>query len=199
MTLRKGDRVCFKVKDGFKQGVVLRGGAKKVTAIADSDPEREWSGPSSLFVPSDVPVPKDDPSPMDRYSLKGYKEIEGHGDSATFSAKICLDGKPLMHAGNNGWGGSNEYHPLSMDTGYREALDAFTTAVKAWAKQFGYENMQEPEDWWVQWYQNERPYGVLAANSIRKLRESIDGLESGSSCLDENVEENKKALSKLLG
>lgn len=62
--------------------------------------------------------------------LKKFKEIDGHGDSRTFSADIYMDGKSVGSVNNSGWGGPNEYH-------YRneEVEKKFIKKVKEWAKE----------------------------------------------------------------
>jgi len=42
--------------------------------------------------------------------IKGFKDIEGHGDSRTFQANIYMDSKKVGVVMNNGWGGCHEYH-----------------------------------------------------------------------------------------
>jgi len=172
---KKGDRVMFNTPDGVKVGTVVRGGSKKVSVLADGCLDMEYSGPSVLFKHATSSLPKDDPSPMDHYSIIGYKEIHGHGDTRTFEAKICLDGTPIIHVSNDGWGGSDFFQPLSVSKSWATQINAFLEASKSWAAQFGYPDMLEPESMWVEWYQHERPYGVLAVDSIRRLREVIKG------------------------
>ena len=39
------------------------------------------------------------------FSLKEFKEINGHDDSLPYEAILCCDGKPLCSVLNDGWGG----------------------------------------------------------------------------------------------
>jgi len=176
--MRKGDRVEFDTKNGKKYGTVLRGGSKKVTVIADGELDKTYSGPAGGAIrPSTQPLPKDELNPMDRYSLRKYKEIDGHGDSRTFSAEILKNGRPIIHVSNNGWGGCNEYYPINGAD--RRVLDIHLADAQAWAKQFGYEGMSEPDDMWVEWYQHERPYGVLAKDMITNFKKELEGFSKG--------------------
>ena len=91
-TLFKGNRVKFELKGEVKYGVVFKGGSEMVVVIEDGG-MKEFKGHADWFELSEHPLPKDEPSDMDRYSLKGYKEINGHGDSRTFEAIILENGR----------------------------------------------------------------------------------------------------------
>ena len=165
MKLKKRDRVEFEYEGKTVYGVVEKGGSKKIEVVIDGG-DNMVGGSPKCFRLSDEPLPKDEPNVMDKWSVKGRKDIEGHGDSPTFSAKICLSGKPVMHVGNNGWGGGNEYHPLK---GFDYSVfDQFIADVRAWVGLFGDETMHEPDDFWVSWYTDDRPYGITAKQSIEQ-------------------------------
>jgi hypothetical protein len=171
MTFRKGDRVEAAHKGETLYGVVVRGG-KKVTMRVDGN-ETELKGPASLFHTSTRPLPTSTPSVMDKWGVKGYKEIEGHGDSPTFHAKITLNGKVVGEAMNDGWGGCNCYRFND-----RELDSQFHADVKAWVAHFGYADMFEPDDSWVDWYVLERPYGVTADKYISGYKEKMESFSS---------------------
>jgi hypothetical protein len=165
--LRKGNRVKFEHNGVVTYGVVSKGGSKRVIVVEDGG-VKQVKAPVDYFELSDHPLPKDAPSAMDKYSLKGYKEINGHGDSRTFEATICKNGKPILTVMNDGWGGCNCYQSVSYHERTVETEDQFKADVKSWMKQFNC-NMIEPEDTWVEWWQVERPYGVTAEAYLHKF------------------------------
>ena len=173
MAFRKGDRVEFEDKNQMFYGVVARGGKKKIRVVIDGG-QREVSGHPSLFNYSDKEMPSDPPSAMDKWSVKKYKEIEGHGDTPTFSANICLNGKPVIFVSNNGWGGPNEYRPVDYNT--EDVIDKFSTDIKSWCEQFGCESTSGMDDIWVDWYVYKRPYGVTAQDEIKHLNKFFASL-----------------------
>jgi len=169
MNFKKGDRVSIPTKGGeIVYGVVVRGGSKKVTVTIDGN-EQQASGSPACFQHSDHPLPKDKPNSMDKWGVTSYKEIEGHGDTATFHAKLTLDGKIVGNAMNDGWGGCNCYHFKDS-----EIEKQFYSDCKAWCTQFGYADMLEPDSTWVDWYVTDRPYGVTAETVIQNFKKEID-------------------------
>ena len=167
--LRKGDRVEWtnKTKDGSfetKYGVVTKGGSFSATVIYDGG-EYQVKGPVSLFRLSSHPLPTDAPSVMDKWGVKRYKEIPGHGDSATFHAYITLKGKKVLEAMNDGWGGPNSYH------GGRAIENQLEEDAKEWGKQFGCTHLNEMTSLWIDWYVNRRPFGVTAAQEMAEFEQ----------------------------
>ncbi len=77
---------------------------------------------------------------MNGYSIKGYRSIRGHGDSPTFEATLCKDGKPVLRATNDGWGGPNLYElpvsrvddPRAHGIAYRAAQATAHKDALAW-------------------------------------------------------------------
>jgi len=106
---------------------------------------------------------------MDKWGVKNYKEIDGHGDTPTFHAKLTLNGKVVGEAMNDGWGGCNCYHFKDNDI-----KTMFYKETKLWVSQFGYKDMLEPSSSWIDWYVLERPYGVTAEMFISKYKEEMD-------------------------
>ena len=169
MTLRKGTRVEFSMKDGtVHYGVVAKGGSKKATVVLDGG-EQQVTGSIRSFRLSDKPLPKDVDSPMERWGLKSYKGIEGHGDSPTFHAKVTLNGKVVGTAENNGWGGPNLYRFTK-----RELEAEFYADLKKWATQYGHPDMFEPDGTWVEWYVYQRPYGVTGESVVQEAKRYSD-------------------------
>lgn len=168
--LSKGDRVEFTYKGKVLYGIVTRGGSKNVTVTLDGG-EESIKGGVAHFTVSNHPIPTDEPNMMDKWSIESYKEIEGHGDSPTFSAKICLHGNPVMSARNSGWGGPNEYHTLQ---GVDRAVEQkFYEDVRAWMALFDNKATYDIGDLWIEWYQYYRPYGVTAAKYIGDFNEKL--------------------------
>ena len=167
---KKGDRVECDYKGGIVYGIVHRGGKKSVTMVIDGGKE-QLKGGAGLFRLSDEPLPTDEPNLMDKWSIKSYQSIEGHGDSPTFDAKICLHGKPVMRSSNNGWGGPNEYHTLKgVD---RSIEQQFYADVRAWMALFGDESAHDVGDLWIEWYMFHRPYGVTGKAYIGDFNETM--------------------------
>lgn len=165
MKHKKGNRVQWQQSDGMRYGVVFKGGASKIIVIVDGG-ETQVSGHATLFQPSTEPLPNaDEVNPMSDYSISGYKEIEGHGDSPTFCADIRFKGKKVLRAMNDGWGGCNEYH------GSRDASLAFEAAALKWAQAATgiEEQTSDVEDLWITWEVFERPYGKTAKESLQWL------------------------------
>lgn len=171
MTLRKGDRVAFKHQGAVLTGTVVKGGSKKIKVIRDGG-KYEVTGPPECFRKFDLPLPKDPPSPMDKYEVISYKEINGHGDTPTFSCTITKDGIPIIQASNDGWGGSNMYYPIG--NGSHQDVKAFVDAARAWAVQFGASNPIESEDLWIDWYENYKPYAVTAQKYWDEYNEMLN-------------------------
>lgn len=165
--LKKGDRVEWDDKGEMFYGVVTNGGTK-VTVMQDGG-QFKLKGGAGGFNLSNHPLAVDKPSSMDKWSVKSFKEfMHGHGDSATFHAKICLNGKVVGTAENDGWGGCNLYH---FDKG---VYGKFSDDVKSWVAQFGYSDMLEAEDTWLFWFVNEKPYGVTAEDKIAEDKKSME-------------------------
>lgn len=162
-SFKKGDRVEFDDNGVTKIGVVAKGGSGRIMVIYDGG-SMQIRGGAQLFRHTDAPLPKDEPSAVDGYSLRGYKEINGHGDSRTFEATILKDGKPIGTVMNNGWGGCNEYY--AGVNGSSEELRLLDAAVESAFIQFGSRDRVELTDQWVEWYQHERPFGVTLRQSI---------------------------------
>ncbi len=165
MSLRKGDRVEY-LKNGVVEhyGVISKGG-KNVTMVIDGA-KQQISGPTSLFQLSEYPLPVDIPNPMDKWSVKKFKAFkDGHGDSPTFSATICLNNKKVGTAENNGWGGPNLYYFNSRSDGSK-----FDSDIKEWAFQFSApSDAIELADFWLFWYVEEKSYGVTSEEMIKNL------------------------------
>lgn len=168
MRLTKGDRVTWIRGGQRKFGVVQQGGTKKASVIEDGG-ELLIKGPITAFEKTDHPLPNaGEVNPMEEYSIKAYKEIQGHGDSRTFEAKIYKNGKAVLHVSNNGWGGPNNYHPVGKSAELKE----FYKKAKEWAfKATGRPDLGEPEDMWVEWEFHWRPYGESAQHYLRDFAE----------------------------
>ena len=88
-------------------------------------------------------------------------------ETVCFSANICKKGVPILFATNRGMGGPNEY---SVSTsGLRSELEEFHMYAKSWCAQFGYDDPVDAADLWIDWYTQEKPYGITAKMSLSKL------------------------------
>jgi hypothetical protein len=173
--LKKGMRVEFNYLGEHLFGTVDKGGSKSVKVIIDGG-EKVVSGPALSFKVSNTPLPKDPPSVMDKYSIIGYKAHNDMSDETTcFSAKICLNGKPIISVSNEGCGGPHNFHPL---VGTYAGIDKFLEDAKAWCEQFGYKDPMEPGDFWVDWYTGSRPYAITAAKYVKDFAEHIASIKS---------------------
>jgi hypothetical protein len=176
--LKKGDRVKWTHKGQEYHGTVEKVKKDKLVVIHDGG---EYSTTASVrfFTPDSTPIPKDTPTEMDRWSIKGYQEIPGHGDSPTFSAKLCLDGKPVMTACNDGHGGPNEYQLIFLGEGMiakmRAVRDKFHQDILDWwiALAPADEKPMEPEDLWIDWWVHSRPYAVTGKQFIVQFCEEL--------------------------
>lgn len=168
---KKGMRVEITHKGKSLYGVVFKGGSKNITVIFDGG-DKQITAPVHLFRLSDHPLPKDKPSVMDEYTVSAYKDLGMGLDNLMFKAIILRDGKPVLSVQNSGDGGCNHYSPLDN----RNSLDQFYKDTRAWVTQFGYPDMIEPEDTWVDWYVNMRPYGVLAEKYIMDYKKRMNEL-----------------------
>jgi len=166
MKLIKGTRVCFMHEGKMNYGVVSKGGSVHVTVAFDGG-EYSVKGSVHAFKPSEHPLPNaSEVNPMASYTIKNYKEIQGHGDSPTFSAKIYKNGKAIIHAMNDGWGGPNMYTGIKG----RKEVDDFEMAAKDWVTAAtGLDSETEGADFWITWEVFERPFGKTATESLKWL------------------------------
>ncbi len=170
--LKKGQRVEWTDQGRTLYGTVSKGGAK-VRVIQDGNLKHELVGPARAFRPSTQPLPQDEPNPMDQYTIRKYKEIRGE-ETRCFECEVHGPNGLVLYARNEGTGGSNRYFPARNQTFRSPEYTQFFDNAKAWAAQFGYPDMTEPDDWWIEWYQHQRPYGVLAKDSIQDLKADLD-------------------------
>lgn len=205
MTFKKGQRVGWhtdgklvfsSAREGVSHvaaGVVYRRQAKhpRINGAALIVEVKEGH---VLTIPEDWAIeapalPPEEPTAMDRYSVTGYKTMRGHGDSDCFECTIRkaqsgTQGVPIARAFNSGHGGSNEYHPSNPGnyTGAiaRGPIQELHKAAKAWAETLGYGDMLEPLDFWLSWFQFERPLGITAREAVQKLKAEIDGFKKGA-------------------
>jgi len=160
-SLKKWDRVCCELDGETLHGVISKGGSNKVEMVIDGGKEAV-KGHVSSFSTSDKELPKDPPdNVMNKYGVIGYKELSGHGDSRTFEADITLNGKKVIRVMNDGHGGCNEYHTISPH-GSREILSQFREDAKTWWEEYSSGKPFESDDFWVEWYQHKRPFGVTS-------------------------------------
>lgn len=168
---KKGDRVQVRYKGELLHGTLVRGGQKPCMVIDGTD--RTLTGPCQLFSPSQAALPTDPASPMDHWEVRKFREFKyGHGDSATFHAEIWFRGVRVGSVENCGRGGPDLFHidPQLVRPGQ------FRENVLSWVAQFGYPDMLEPCDFWVNWYVHERPFGKLASKAIPECRDYIHDL-----------------------
>lgn len=157
----KGDRVCFDHRGETLHGVVTKGGAARIVVVLDGGRQRT-SGPAAGFRASDKPLPKDPPSEMDRWGVVDHRaSARMSEETEAFTATVTYDGKPVAHARNDGRGGCNLYQPLPGQG--RDLLDRLHADAAEWTRRNGGEPF-EPEDDWLSWAANERPFGVTAAD-----------------------------------
>lgn len=170
-TLKRGDRVKWVDEETKEErlGVVEKASLPFLTVVMDGG-ESTIKAVAGVFSPSDKPLPTDGvPTPMDAYEVKGYRKTAGHDDSQPFVGAVHRDGRKILDASNDGWGGCNRYRGDMADV--RRMHDD----AKAWAAAFGHGDTIEPEDLWLDWYANYRPYGGLAADYLRPLGKGRGG------------------------
>ena len=76
----------------------------------------------------------------DRFTLKEFKLITGHDDTLPYSAILCVNGKPVCHCVNDGWGGTTEMHPLDAQS---RALMA-SVCVKISKYKWSFQEIERP-------------------------------------------------------
>ena len=169
--MKKGQRAETTYKGEVLTGVIASGGAKKNVMILDGG-DNMISGPPQSFRPSDAPLPTDKPNNMDKWGIKNYKEVHGHDDSVPFTCKITLNGKAVMFAENDGWGGCNSYSPLtSFSKTFRNTEKQFREDAQRWAREIGgvERKILEVEDLWISWMAYGKPYGQLGADYLKEF------------------------------
>jgi len=193
ITFKRGERVAFHAPSDLKFVFSsARAGSILVNGVVDA--RRTFRGRKvfdvlvyrdgqtlRLTIPTEyafaaTPLPEAETDPMSTYSVTGYKGIKGHGDSDTFHATIRLNGKVVLEAMNDGWGGPNEYRGSAG----RSAGDALETAAKAWFAHYGYpEIFGETADMWLDWYVHDRPLGVTAREYVERFRAQVKEVARG--------------------
>lgn len=171
---RKGSRVKFKMEGEIKHGTVQKCSRDKLEVSIDGEYDGVVRALAKAFAPSDKPAHKDPPTVMDRYEIKAWEEIDGHGDSRTFDAKIYKSGKPILRVSNNGWGGEDCYTPMKRKPGRGcKVLEQYDKDLLEWAKTFGYEIPKE-DLWflrsvWVEWKHFSQPLNKPAAVELEEM------------------------------
>ena len=184
MKFKKGDRVEWQDKDHKKYGVVEKGGSKKITIILDilDGAKFRIKGNVSCFSLSDHPLAKDEPNIMDKYSVINLKSAGMNTDGEMWTATVILNGRtPIANVSQGGFGGPCEYFHISgiKDGDIKESykkIEQFKADAKEWAQLFSDRNMIEPEDTWVVWWNDERPYGKTAAMMFQEYDEQFDNM-----------------------
>jgi len=112
--------------------------------------------------------------PMEKWGVSNYEKWEhGHGDSETFHAFITYNGKKVLEASNDGWGGPNLYRPISNSPTYphRDIEKMFYADANKWMELGGCEP-SEGADLWIFWYVVVKPQGITPAEYLKPLRET---------------------------
>lgn len=163
MKFKKGDRVKFSTGSKTCYGVVSKGGAGKITVVLDGA-KKQVRSIASCFQPSVKPLPNaDELNVMAAYTVAGYKEINGHGDSTSFAANVYRNGKKITAVTNCGWGGCNHYTPA------RSSVCAFFADAATWAENATGSTIPEAADLWLFWEVFQRPYGMTAKTSLAEI------------------------------
>jgi len=169
-----GDRVELIIrKDSSKNcgdvetvhGVVKKGGSETVTVILDGG-KKQVKCHVSLLEISDHHLPTDPPNLMDKYSIIKFKSAEV--GRTLFSCTVRKDGKPFVEVEQHGHGGPNRYDPIDIKKD-REIYMQFLKDAKEWTEMFGDKDAIEPEDTWVEWWYDLRPYGVTAKMHMKEF------------------------------
>ncbi|MFW6047309.1 MAG: hypothetical protein ACOCP4_05955 [Candidatus Woesearchaeota archaeon] len=173
ISFKKGDRVetVNEYKGEIVYGKVIKGGKKEITIVLDGG-ETTLSGDPALFKMSDKPMPEEPPNVMSKWGVKKYKEIDGHGDSPTFSAEITLNDKPVIHVSNDGWGGPNLYSNLHAKS--KDYVKDFLNDAKEWWSKNSNRSAIECEDLWVDWYVNKKEFGVTSIDYIKNFNDKME-------------------------
>lgn len=165
---KKGDRVGWVDRDGASfVGTVVKVSQTNVNATHDGG-DVTTVGHFSGFAPSSVPLVLDSvATPMDAYEVRNYRKIRGHDDTQPFEANIYRNGRRVLAASDDGWGGGVAYE------GPEDDLQQLYADAGEWARINGDTPDNECAGIWIDWYVNRRPFGGLAANYL-----SMEGLLS---------------------
>ncbi|HPX74027.1 MAG TPA: hypothetical protein PKW51_08950 [Methanoregulaceae archaeon] len=164
MKFKKGDHVEWKNKDRtIEHGVVEKGGSKKITVIKLGG-KIVVTGSAACFRPSSFTIPLDPDNPMAKWGVRNYRVVPGHDDLEPFVCIITHDGKDVIRARQDGWGGPNLYERLSCSP--QDIEDRLRAESKAWAQHYGWKDPIEAEDCWLYWATKLQPYGVMSKEYI---------------------------------
>ena len=59
-----------------------------------------------------------------KFTMKDFKRVDGHDDTLSYSAILCVDKKPLARCYNDGYGGQTEINYISDDINEVEKIIA---------------------------------------------------------------------------
>jgi len=161
--LRKGQQVTFKQGGETKKGVVERGGKTKATVVLFGNPEKAVRGSIFCFTPTEFDLVEDpSPDPMAGYEIRNHRIVPKMcDDTIAYHAEVWKDGEKIIEASNNGGGGPDNFWPCQKGSTFA-VVKAFQDDADAWARECGRNKPFESGGMWVEWYVNQRPYGVTA-------------------------------------
>lgn len=173
--IRKGDKVMFTYDGKEQKGIVTKGGQRKIE-VRIVGTNTIIGGIIAAFREADFELPKDPPSVMDKWSVINYEEFDLAADGLVYRAKIALNGKKVIIVYNAGQGGETTVNPI-YGVGTNKVVQQLHDDTKMWVKQFGWEEYTDP--WclglWFDWCLDDKPYGVLAEDYLKKQKEEWDG------------------------
>lgn len=158
---RVKDRVEWDAEGAVRFGTVTGVFGIKVKVTEDGG-ENLISGMASVFRLSTTPLVLDETkTPMDAYEVRGYRVVAGHDDSTPFVASIFRDGKKILSASDDGWGGGSCYHGEPADE------QKFYEDAQKWAAINGRKAPTGGSaDLWVEWVVSRKPFGVMARDYL---------------------------------
>jgi len=165
-----GDTVECTMDNKKVTGIVAKINGDKIKAVVDSG-QYEFSIEFFFFKKIKIIMEKDIPTVMDKWGVVGYKKGRGQ-ETIRFQAYVTLNGKKVIDASNDGCGGCNRYHATGEDN--FKAVAQFEKDAVEWAKKMGDKKPMEPDGTFIEWYVNDKPFGVTAKQRFLKDKKIME-------------------------
>lgn len=162
--LKVGDKVKFLNGETWCFGVIKSIKSDKYHITKWEEPSKGWKVPVALPIElcdmPDVEVPE----VVRGYEVRRYQEYPRMSEETiAFNADIYFQGKKFAEAENSGHGGQTNVY------GNNEMVEAFQKATDDWERECGVKKPFESYNTFIEWYVNERPYGVTSAMYFKRI------------------------------
>jgi hypothetical protein len=169
---RVGDTVEFDVHGKLRRGIAVKVSRMSATVLAEGGSSSFENYPW-LFRRSKTPIrPEENVGPIAEFSISGYRSIQGN-DYPIIECKILRNGVPVIRAFDPGILCEFEFQPLTKNG--KSHLDAFRSAAKIWAADAGAPDLEQPEEYWIDWMARFRKAGRTSKEHLSEaLLEDVD-------------------------